>query len=460
MGLIAFLLPMAAGWCFLYRTRVVDAVEPRWARHALIAALGIPAGIGIVSTLYFLLALLGAASPLAVLSMNVVIAAAGAALAWKARTIPAPVRIEPDKPRFAWNGLLALALGVSFAFVLAGLIPVAQSMSCGEWDAWSIWNLRAKFLGGLTGPWRGFEVSRFTGHADYPLLVPGFIAQVWMAQGATPQWVPALTGFVFLFAAFALLLGAIAALRTTSAALLAGFAALSTVSFVYLTVMQYADLPLACYYLAALALVLIGLRSVERSHRALALAGLFASLAAWTKNEGLLFLAVLAACVWLVPALKEGWKRGLAAAAPFALAALPALAVTLAFKLFFTPADPLFRQGASTLLHHATDISRWSTIAKAFVVQAGSLGQPWSHPLLLLAILAVALRFRLEPRLATGVATAALALVLVLGGYCAVYLFTPNDLAWQLNTSLSRLYGQVWPSLLLLLFMVLRTPEE
>jgi hypothetical protein len=461
MGLLAFLLPLAAGCCLLRRTGIVDGMEPRWARHALTAAFGIPAGIGIISTLYFLLAVLGvAASPLAVLLMNAVLAAAAAVLAWKAPAIPAAAPVVPARPGFRWNWLLALSFGVSFAFVMAGLVTVAESAPYGDWDAWSIWNLRAKFLSGLSGPFQGFTTSPYTGHGDYPLLLPGFIAQVWAAQGGTPQWVPAATGLVFLFAILALLFGVLAVLRTTSTALLAGLAALSAVSFLYLTVMQYADLPLACYYLAAVALVVLGLHSTERSRRTLALAGVFASFAAWTKNEGLLFLLVLTVCVFLLPALREGWKRGLAAAAPFALSALPVLLVTLGFKLLFAPTpDRLLRQSAEQLVQRAADAGRWGAIAKAFALEVWTFGQPWSH-LLLLAILAVALRFRLEPRLATGVATAALALALVLGGYYAVYLFTPENLAWHLETSLSRLYGQLWPSFLLVFFMALRAPEE
>jgi hypothetical protein len=37
---------------------------------------------------------------------------------------------------------------------------------------------------------------------------------------------------------------------------------------------------------------------------------------------------------------------------------------------------------------------------------------------------------------------------------------TPDDLAWHLSTALGRLYVQLWPSLVLLAFTVIRTPEE
>jgi hypothetical protein len=35
--------------------------------------------------------------------------------------------------------------------------------------------------------------------------------------------------------------------------------------------------------------------------------------------------------------------------------------------------------------------------------------------------------------------------VLMLAGYFAVYVITPNDLSWHLATSLDRLFVQIWP---------------
>ena len=51
----------------------------------------------------------------------------------------------------------------------------------------------------------------------------------------------------------------------------------------------------------------------------------------------------------------------------------------------------------------------------------------------------------------------ALALVLQIAGYYCVYLVTDRELTWHLGTSNLRLFVQLWPSLLLLLFMGLRS---
>ena len=44
--------------------------------------------------------------------------------------------------------------------------------------------------------------------------------------------------------------------------------------------------------------------------------------------------------------------------------------------------------------------------------------------------------------------------------YLAVYVLTPLDLEWHLDTSMRRLQLQLWPALLLLVFVLVRTPAE
>ncbi|PYX78778.1 MAG: hypothetical protein DMG70_30355 [Acidobacteria bacterium] len=59
----------------------------------------------------------------------------------------------------------------------------------------------------------------------------------------------------------------------------------------------------------------------------------------------------------------------------------------------------------------------------------------------------------------TGAATCAWALVLTATGYFAVYVITPYDLRWHLMWSLDRLFMQLWPSVLFLVFVTVRAPE-
>ncbi|MGD0015504.1 MAG: hypothetical protein ABSD56_13955, partial [Bryobacteraceae bacterium] len=298
-------------------------------------------------------------------------------------------------------------------------------------------------------------------HPEYPLLLSGFVALVWKAAGDTPQWVPVATGFVFLACVLALLAGALAWMRSASSALLAGFLLMASTSYLFLAPMQYADLPLSFYYAGCFALLLLASAQESPGWGPGLLAGLAASLAAWTKSEGMAFAAVVLVCYFVVEAKAKGMRRAFARWRVLALGAAPVLALVVCFKLFLAPAaDPLVRQGGAAILHKIAEASRYAQIGKALALEAYRFGQPWSHPLLLLAILAFGLRFQAEERFRTAIRAGGVTLAAVFAGYCGVYVITPSDLTWHLQTSLPRLYGQLWPAFLLLVFMLLRQPEQ
>jgi putative copper export protein len=50
-------------------------------------------------------------------------------------------------------------------------------------------------------------------------------------------------------------------------------------------------------------------------------------------------------------------------------------------------------------------------------------------------------------------------LLLMLSGYFMVYIITPHDLNWHLNTSLERLFLQLLPSVIFIFFMNLNNIE-
>jgi len=463
IGALTFVLALASGW-FMVRAVLGPGLRPGWAARAVEAALGCGAGIALSSVAYFLLLVVHAASPASVAGVNCVLFGCGVWLAVRARGCEAHAEqpASGGSPSFRWNWLLALALLAGFALVLSGLIGAAKASPYGEWDAWSIWNLRAKYLADPSGGWQS-AVSPLLerSHPDYPLLLPGFIAMAWKSAGETPAWVPQAAGFLFLGLVIALLLGCLALHRSTSSALLAGFVLLASTSFLYLAPMQYADLPLAFYFLASIALIVPSSASGVPRGRRLALAGFFASCAAWTKNEGAVFALLMAACLLIFEARQNGIRKALASWRPFALGAAPVLVLVACFALWIAPAsDPLLHQNAAQLMRKIEDFARYKQVGQALFSEAYHFGQPWSHPLLLLAILAVGLRFRRKGRYAPALAASGLVIALVFSVYLGVYIVTPRDLAWHLHTSLARLYAQLWPGVVLLFFMLLRTPEE
>jgi len=111
-------------------------------------------------------------------------------------------------------------------------------------------------------------------------------------------------------------------------------------------------------------------------------------------------------------------------------------------------------------LHKMVEADRYIRIGKSLVTEALRLGDWWANPLLLLAILAIALRFRIDTPQTRPILAIGLTFASVFAAYCGVYIVTPLDLGWHLNTSLDRLYAQMWPTFLFLMFLALETPEE
>ena len=130
-------------------------LRPRWAARMLEAALGCGAGVALSSIAYFLLLLAHAAVPASVVGLNSLLLGYGVWLTFRARERALQTeQPAPGMSSFRWNWLLALALLAGFVLVLSGLIGLANATPYGEWDAWSIWNLRAKYLADPGGAWQ------------------------------------------------------------------------------------------------------------------------------------------------------------------------------------------------------------------------------------------------------------------------------------------------------------------
>jgi hypothetical protein len=194
-----------------------------------------------------------------------------------------------------------------------------------------------------------------------------------------------------------------------------------------------------------------------RAPRYLALAGVFASFATWTKNEGLLLLAVTAAALLVSGWRAAGWRSGVRRSGAFALGALPVLLLVLWFKIAVAPADPLTGQMTASLGHKLANTGRWMQVGGGFLKQAWETYCYPFPPLILLAVVGVLVRLRpgQERPLAP-----LLAVLAGLAGYFAIFMVTNYDLDWLINSALERLYMHLWPALILAVFILLRRPED
>jgi hypothetical protein len=220
---------------------------------------------------------------------------------------------------------------------------------------------------------------------------------------------------------------------------------------------QMADVPLMFFLTAAIALLALQESAPEEERAPLvALAGVAAALAAWTKNEGALFVIVFALAHGVTAARKNGWRAAGRTVVPLAAGALPVVLLLLYFKLALAPsgAASLWQQGPS-LLGRLTDPARHALIVREFATRTLLYRGPGidvGYVLLLYAIFA----FMTRARHATWL-HGALTLVLLWAGYFVVYLTTPYDLGWHVVTSMDRLLLQTWPALVLV--VMLRGPS-
>jgi 4-amino-4-deoxy-L-arabinose transferase-like glycosyltransferase len=459
----AFLIPLIGGSLLLYtfwpRERASRGDLP------LILALGAGLGLGL-SSVGFFIGLVGFGSSVEYLvveglGLAILLGLMLRRIRSGALTVPRDSGGRPSgAPFVSW--LLAPGFAVSLIAALVTFGYRSATYPHGGWDAVTIWNLRARFLfrgadhwkdafSGLLGTWT---------HADYPLLVPGATARAWSFIGSEPQVVPILVGLLFTLATAFLLLGALASLRSRGQALLAGIVLLCCNSLVYEGANQYADVPLAFFMLATFVALALADTVKEGGTGFVALAGLTSGLAAWTKNEGLLFVLALFIAHVLVIAHLRGWKQALRRQGVMLLGLAPMLLLIVGFKWGVAPGNDLLASlQPADIIDRLTTPWRLGYVLKSFGERFLALGG-WlvAAPLVLvLYLLVVGRGERGVKRESMG--TMLVALGLVLAAYLFVYVVTPYDLDWHVNTSMYRLAFHGWPSLLFAYFLIVKTPE-
>jgi hypothetical protein len=457
LWILTIAVSLGAGW-FLARALTAGAFQgPRWASLLAEISLGALFGPGLVSILAFALVSAGAAKPALVLALMGALFTACAAVWWTITPKEGAVAAVPKG--FPWNWVLALCAAAGLAFLMLDFQAAVNANPHGEWDAMSIWNLRGRFLASGGDLWRRAISSEIGGHMTgaahpgYPLFLSAFLALNWISA-ATPvnTWdtaLPIVVSLLISIGVLALLGSSLASRKSVTLGLLAWLVLLASEIFASQTSAQYSDLLQGFAFLATL--VLLEAAAASGSPRVMLAVGLAAGLSAWIKNEGLPFsIAALAVGLWRFRSRGLVW---------LALGGAPGLAALAMLKLIAQGADQTLPHNLSAAMLQITQAGRWWQAALGFGKAVYDAGAVISHPVLLSAVLAVALRFvpaeerlkRMWLWIPIGVTAAA---------EYGLYLVTEANLDWHISTSVSRLVAQLWPSLIWLFFWMLRTPEE
>jgi hypothetical protein len=198
--------------------------RPAAAAQLLYISLGAGLGAGVLSLLFFLVRLLFGTSNLVYSGAEILVLAAAAAGYWFFRDRSVSGAASPRLRGWLW--LLPVATIVCLAIAAAVFLDTSAAGPYGNWDAWSLWNLRAKLLSQSDAGWKNaFSpllnqlAGRGATHGDYPLLLSGYIARCWSLTGTTGDvTAPIAVAGLFSLATVGLLVAGLAVLRGWTAA--------------------------------------------------------------------------------------------------------------------------------------------------------------------------------------------------------------------------------------------------
>ncbi len=438
---LSYLLKIIGGWALIHL--IWDSRRMEHLTFKLF--LGTGAGLGLSSLMYFcwfVVKLPAARYPLFEFFFFVALLIICLAREYRHKTDLKPRAWKmPTIGQWIWGGLALVALVISsWTFWLS-----SAKNPHGYNDAWAIWNAAARFiyLGG--DGWMSFILKDAWHHADYPLLLALNVADGWAVLGSDSTRIPMLVAFIFFLSLIGLLFSATTLVRGFEQGALAALLIASVPQLPFLASWQYADAPLSYFFLATGALIY--LYTVTSEKKLLVLAGLFAALAAWTKNEGVTF-ALIALIVCALLRLRDMKYFILGAFAP---------ALLIAFYKTLTPGNDLFVDQAKSMAQ-LLDPTRYQIILSKVISFSLAFGG-WSVSFLVVLLCYILFVFvRQKP---VGKLWAPILLVAAqFSGYFVIYLMTPHDLVVHLSTSLDRLLFHLFPLTLLVVFMVLPSPRE
>ena len=344
-------------------------------------------------------------------------------------------------PASLFKGILAFAGFILFLYTVFTIVQFyflsVSTNVLGGWDARYFWALKAKFMFRSPPDWQlMFSHKLPWSNQDYPLLWPGTLAWGWHWLGQeTPIWGP-FASIAFYVPCSLLLVWYLAEHHSLTVGWLAGSFALVLLPPLFWAVHQYADVPLT-FFITACGLMLVTALHMK-SPRLFMVSGLMGGLAAWTKNEGILFIIWIYLLLGTILIRHHGknLSASLKTLKMFALGTcVPLLAVAILKYLSRNAGSP-----TQSLQHPlgflSSGVDRSLMILKAFYVHAS----PWGAWKGLWEFFVLAAFFTGLKRQKKGYEELLFIIVLLVNaGYFAILLITSPDLPWQIRTALDRL---------------------
>lgn len=424
-------------------------------RWTLVAKLGLSFGLGLVTlSLTLFVASLAGATPTwwfgaleaSILLVVILVFRRARLVAWLHGTAASPAcSTRPWVCAFE----VALVSVLTVSWTLLAAVSLVEPLV--EGDVIAIWALKAKVLlhePALTTPYF-HDVSKAYSHLDYPLAWPLTMAWLWACAGAEDlQAVKALAP-ALLLALGALFFGLVRSRVDRANALLFTAFLMGVPMVLSQTSRLMADAPLAFFVLAAFG---CAYRWLDAGHvDDLRLAGVFAAGMIFTKREGTALFAVL--LVVLMLALVA--ERALARSKPVALWLIAVPLAAMAPWFVCLRDIPRVHDNYLPYLRpefFARNVARVPEVL-AGALRYGGNAQDW---LAFWPLIGVAVAISVRHWSGRPVRFLVWSLASILCVYGTIYVVTPSDVAWLLETAGSRLLLHVAPLATLLLVELAR----
>ncbi len=365
-------------------------------------------------------------------------------LAWY--FLPQDQKSESGRPPTMWDIFSWAAL----ALLVIPLGLYAQAYPMGGWDAWQVWNLKAKFLYLGGEDWKSIlDPSQWRSSPHYPIFLPLVIVWGWIWTGEPAPFVPLCVSILFTFSTAALLYGGLRRLTQSRLAILPALLLLTLPLYVQLGTSQYADIVLSYYLLAALFCSLLAHQT--RRQGFVLLAGGFLGVLSFIKPEGAMAALILVLLNILFLSRGRSWDENERTWFGFIGALFIFALPTALFALLYSPGNQTFINGLVSAEKPSQGARLGFTLVAFFI---SMISRHW-HALWLIILAGVVIGWRKAFK------REILIVPLFLLVYTAMIIFyywmnTYFEISWWMKNTVARILLTLLPVALLWAFCAVR----
>lgn len=329
--------------------------------------------------------------------------------------------------------LIPIAIAMTLIFLNAAKSPFGAGM-----DVWAIWKLKATFIFRDPESWTNiFSPIIKDSHPEYPIFYPLCIVWGWVASKKETFIAPLLLTTLFSLAQIGLLTSFIN--QKKFILIILPLLLVSTPQWTGMAASQYAD-PIMAYHILC-GFILMKIAVNRRSDQLALLTGIVCGIGAFVKDEGLLFFTI-ATLYFLITnkLLLLNFLKG----------SVILIILLIAFKLYSSSdSQTLSFNQIYLVIENNLFLQRLKTTV-FFMVRCMAKENYWIYGwfFCLSTLLLCSKRLLAEYKAISAV------ILLQIIGYVAVYVFTPLELAYHLQTSVDRVLYQVYPTVAYLAWVI------